>query len=106
MGPRILERRRGVSRLTIPRHFLRASPWRTAEIIARATAIWLVPAFLAFTLLRATLPVRSPWGLLAVPLFLLAGQGLQLFGIIGHDGFHGNLHQGRVKRLLIGLFRS
>jgi fatty acid desaturase len=39
-------------------------------------------------------------------LFLMAGQGLHLLGIIGHDGSHGNLHRVRFKSMTIGIMCS
>lgn len=93
-------------RVSIPREFLQASATQTWGLVARAACIWLVPSLLAFSLLGTGLWRTPAAWLLVTPLFLCAGQGLHLFGIIGHDGFHGNLHRSRTKSLLIGMLGS
>lgn len=90
-------------RLQIPERFLQRSTLRTCELILRAFLIWSCPAAVAYAVLSSGLP--AGW-LLALPLWLMAGQGLQLLGIIGHDGSHANLHRDRWTSFLIGILCS
>jgi beta-carotene hydroxylase len=91
------------ARRKIPARLLAPSGWRNAELVARAAAIWLGPAFAAFAIMRTW---GLAWSWLTIPLFLLSGQGLHLVGFIGHEGFHGGLHRKRVTSFLIGMAAS
>jgi fatty acid desaturase len=71
-----------------------------------ATAMWLVPASLAF--LIATQAGWPVWArvLLWLPCCLLAAQGLHLLGWVGHEGFHFNLHENKRRSAVAGLLFS
>jgi fatty acid desaturase len=85
---------------------LRPSNLRNAEIIARALLIWFGSSALASWLIFASGLPRALAVALAAPVLVLAGQGMHLLPIIGHDGSHGNLHRNRTKSLFLGMLVS
>jgi beta-carotene hydroxylase len=43
---------------------------------------------------------------LMAPFLFLAGQGMQILGLVGHEGFHLSLHKNKYASALIGLFSA
>jgi beta-carotene hydroxylase len=44
--------------------------------------------------------------LLMAPFLFLSGQGMQILGLVGHEGFHLSLHKNKYVSALTGLFSS
>lgn len=44
--------------------------------------------------------------LLMAPFLFLAGQGMQILGLVGHEGFHLSLHKNKYVSAITGLFAS
>src|SRR5580700_1990231 len=91
------------ARVSIPREFLRPSGWRNAEMIARAIGLWWGSSLIALRLVRGDLASPPVGLLLALPLFVVAGQGMHLLAFVGHDGSHGSLHRNRIVSQLIAI---
>ncbi len=41
-----------------------------------------------------------------IPLLFLAGQGMQILGLVGHEGFHLSLHKNKYVSAVLGLFSA
>lgn len=90
----------------LPRELYVKSLPRAALFLAFSTALWVVPAALAFWI--ATDVSWPVWARVAawLPCCLLAGQGLHLLGWAGHEGFHFNLHEDKKVSAVIGIVFS
>jgi beta-carotene hydroxylase len=94
-----------VQRLPLP-DYLRAPPNFVALVFCGyAFLLFLIPAALSILVFERveSLPLKIA---LLVPLWLAAQQGLHLLGMVGHEGFHGNLHRNRLVSVHLGLFFS
>jgi beta-carotene hydroxylase len=94
-----------LERPRLPEH-LRAPPGSLGLVFcAYALLLFLIPAALSIVVFES---VGSLWltMILLVPLWLAAQQGLHLLGMVGHEGFHGNLHRNRLVSVHLGLFFS
>jgi beta-carotene hydroxylase len=67
--------------------------------------LFLIPAALSVLVYERVGPQPLKIALL-LPLWLAAQQGLHLLGMVGHEGFHGNLHRNRLLSIHLGLFFS
>jgi fatty acid desaturase len=67
--------------------------------------LFVVPGALSILVYErvAALPVKLA---LLVPLWLVAQQGIHMLGMVGHEGFHGNLHRNRTVSVHLALFFS
>lgn len=94
-----------VERPRLPEH-LRAPPGPLGLVFcACSLLLFLIPAALSILVLESTGPLWLTMMLL-VPLWLAAQQGIHLLGMVGHEGFHGNLHRNRLVSVHLGLFFS
>jgi fatty acid desaturase len=91
--------------LQVPAAFTRPSNAGTAAFICVGLAMFLLPAAATQLVLRSELAAGLKF-VLVPALVLLAGQGLHVFGIIGHDGMHFNLHRKRVVSAVTGILVS
>jgi fatty acid desaturase len=67
--------------------------------------LFLIPAALSIVVFEK---INTPWLtiILLVPLWLAAQHGIHMLGMVGHEGFHGNLHRNRLISIHLGLFFS
>ena len=91
----------------LPRAFYRRSVLGGISFIVFTLLLWWLPSMTAYAMLTADMD----WPLtlrvvLAVPLWFLAGQGIQLLGFVGHEGFHFNLFPSRVASTFAGIVIS
>lgn len=88
---------------SIPAEFTRKSTWQSLLYLLYAVSLYLLPAAAACYLLlgvEGSLLWRVP---LAVFCMALAGQGIHVFGWVGHEGLHFTLHRNKVVSALMGL---
>jgi len=76
--------------------------WAAAHI-AYALALFAVPAMGSHALALAELPLWAQVPAIAV-LTVLSGYGLNMLGVVGHEGTHGNLVRNRRLSALLGIF--
>jgi beta-carotene hydroxylase len=101
------ERPPGASKKPIlPRELHQKSLVGAALFVTFSTALWVLPALLAFWL--ATDASWPTWArvLAWVPCCVLAAQGLHLLGWVGHEGFHFNLHENKKASAVLGILFS
>jgi beta-carotene hydroxylase len=72
---------------------------------AYSLLFFIIPATLSILVWQSGLPA---WGkaLVVVLLWSAAQQGLHLLGMVGHEGFHGNLHRNRLVSVHLGMLFS
>jgi fatty acid desaturase len=98
--------RQAIKRPKIPREFYQPSTLGTLGLISFMLAMFTIPAAINYYVLIVSdypLPAQL---VIALPLFVLAGQAVHLMGWIGHEGFHLTLHNNRHASTAIGLFFS
>lgn len=76
--------------------------WAAAHV-AYALALFALPAWGSYRLAMAELPLWVQIPAIAV-LTVLAGYGLNMMGVVAHEGTHGNLTKNRRLSALIGIF--
>ncbi|EKT4484454.1 fatty acid desaturase [Pseudomonas putida] len=84
------------------RSLLKPSALETTLVVGYALLLFAAP----LALLVATLEQAPQAWPLALPLLLLAGYGLFLQGILGHEGFHFNLSDNRLYSCLLAVLLS
>ncbi len=90
----------------IPPEFTQKSTLESLLYLLYALALFFLPAAGACYLLlyaEGAWLWRLPLGSL---LILLAGQGMHVFGWVGHEGLHFNLHENKIVSALMGLLVS
>lgn len=96
----------GTKRPQLPRELQGKSFIGAALFIGFSTALFMIPAGIAFWL-----ATWSPWPVWArvvawLPCCVLAAQGLHLIGWVGHEGFHFNLAENKKVSAVVGLLFS
>ncbi len=94
-----------IERPRLPEH-LRAPPnYLGLAFCAYSLLLFVIPAGLSIWVVEA---VDALWLKLVVlvPLWLLAQHGIHMLGMVGHEGFHGNLHPNRQVSIQLGLVLS
>jgi beta-carotene hydroxylase len=89
----------------VPVEFYQTSLLGTTALIVYSLALFLVPALLC-RLIATSFDSLTLRIILMVPLTIIAGYGLQLMGVIGHEAIHMSLHRNKIVSLLLGLFFS
>jgi len=87
----------------MPLEFYEPSLLAGVGLIVYGIALFLIPAILCRLIWTSfdSLTLRI---CLILPLTIISGFGLQIFGIVGHEGIHMSLCRNKVLGLLIGLF--
>jgi fatty acid desaturase len=89
----------------LPPELYRPSWFGAAAFISYSVALFIVPAALSRFIVGNDLPMAI--GLIAaLPLLLLAQQGLHLLGWVGHEGLHLSLARNRHVSTGLGIFFS
>ena len=92
-----------LQRPSIPAKFYRPSLLGTTIFIVYAVTLFVFPAFLCRILATSNNPLVLKLFLI-IPLTIIAGYGVLLVGIIGHEGFHLSLHRNKLVSAILGLF--
>lgn len=92
-----------IQRPLISAEFYRPSLLGTTIFIVYAVALFFVPAFLC-RIVATSIDSLLLKIMLIVPLTIIAGYGILLVGIIGHEGFHISLHPNKLVSAVLGLF--
>jgi len=87
----------------MPREFYEPSILGATGLIVYAITLFLVPAVLC-RLISTSFDSLILKIILILPLTIIAGFGLQILGIVGHEGIHMSLCRNKRLGLLIGLF--
>ena len=91
--------------LPMPIELRHPSALGSISVIGHALGLFVLPAALVRLLFALPLPHPLQIGL-ALPLILLAGQGLHMLGFLGHEGLHFSLHPNRKVSAALGVFFS
>lgn len=89
----------------LPPGLYRRSRLGASVFISYSVALFVVPATLSRFIAGTDLPVTVRL-IAALPLLLLAQQGLHLLGWVGHEGFHLSLARNRYVSAGLGIFFS
>jgi fatty acid desaturase len=81
---------------------LRPSTLGTLVLLGHALGFFVLPAWAARNVYDLSWPLAAKLPLIAV-LIALAGHGLHLLGIVGHEGIHFTLHRNKVVSAMIGI---
>ncbi|EIK72043.1 stearoyl-CoA 9-desaturase [Pseudomonas synxantha BG33R] len=87
----------------LDRALFKARPRESLLIIAYALSLYLLPLAL-FVWVATT--ASTLWTLVCLPLVVLAGYGLFLQAILGHEGFHFNLSANPMRSCYLGIATS
>ncbi len=86
--------------------YLRAPPDALGLVFCLySLLLFVVPAALSIAVFQIVEPLWLKLVLL-VPLWLVAEHGIHMLGMVGHEGFHGNLHRNRAVSIQLGLIFS
>jgi beta-carotene hydroxylase len=89
----------------LPPELYRASRFGASAFISYSVALFIVPAALSRFIVGTDLPMAIQL-IAALPLLLLAQQGLHLLGWVGHEGLHLSLARNRYVSASLGIFFS
>jgi beta-carotene hydroxylase len=87
----------------LPPELYRPSRFGAAAFISYSVALFIVPAALSRFIVGTDLPMAIRL-IAALPLLLLAQQGLHLLGWVGHKGLHLSLARNRYVSARLGIF--
>ncbi len=90
---------------SVPVEYFRPSRLGTTILIVYSLLFYLIPALLC-RLIATSIDSLIFRFFLIVPLTIIAGYGLQLMGVIGHEGIHISLHRNKLVSLILGVFFS
>jgi fatty acid desaturase len=93
------------ARPRLPPEYRDIEGYKSAAVIVFGFAMFLVPASLAGAWVTRELPLLTR-AALVLPLAFLAGHGMHVLGILGHEGIHLNLHRNRRVSLALAILCS
>lgn len=93
-----------IKRPSIPQKYYRPSLLGSVVFIVYALALFFVPASLCRVVATTSFCPLLLKIVVLVPLTIIAGYGILLMGIIGHEGFHLSLHSNKLVSAILGLF--
>ncbi|NEO89533.1 MAG: fatty acid desaturase [Moorea sp. SIO3G5] len=89
----------------IPKEMYKSNPLMTVAFISYSLVLYVGAGIGAAYIINSNLTTVVKL-LALVPIWIVAQQGLHLLGILGHEGFHGNLHHNRIYSAMLGSFFS
>ena len=89
----------------LPTEFCKIHPLATIAFVCYGLLLYVSGAIGAGYVINSHLPAFAQFLILVLAWFT-AQQGLHLLGIMGHEGFHGNLHPNREHSAMLGVFFS
>lgn len=89
----------------IPACFMRPPGWQTILYLLYGLCLYWIPGWGACEISGMALPLLVKAALIATAT-IIAGHGLFMLGVTGHEGFHFTLHENRFVSAATGIFFS
>lgn len=90
----------------LPLYFLKINNFAFIYYFVHGLALWILPAFLGFFVVSNFGVFFGVKIIIAIICSILSGFGFFLLAVLGHEGFHGSLHENRFASIIIGTVAS